>query len=189
MNYWERWIGAWKAKTAHLSSEEKGVYGELLDHEYATELPLPLDQVALERIAGAKTPSECKAVARIAATMFTCTTAGYINPRAHEEIERRRDYIARQRERGALGRAAQRVSPKGNSTYPLPPKRNVGRTIDVNALPDHWREFCASERPRLDADSTFFQFRDHWLANANQRGGKKANWDAAWRTWVRREKP
>lgn len=70
-----------------------------------------------------------------------------------------------------------------------PEPRKNGHAFDLNALPENWRAFCQSERPRLDPEKTFWQFRDHWTANANQRTGKKADWFAAWRTWIRREKP
>jgi hypothetical protein len=74
------------------------------------------------------------------------------------------------------------------ATLPETPKRANGHALDLAALPEDWRAFCAAERPRLDADKTFFQFRDHWLANANQARGRKADWFAAWRTWIRRER-
>lgn len=49
--------------------------------------------------------------------------------------------------------------------------------------------WCRRERPDLDAAKVFLAFRDHWRANANQRSGKKLDWEAAWRNWVRKEPP
>lgn len=63
-----------------------------------------------------------------------------------------------------------------------------GVQLDVNALPEAWRIFCKEVRPNIDPDETFYRFRDYWTANANQRTGKKSDWFAAWRTWVRKEK-
>ena len=98
MNYWERWIGDWKRKTAHLSCEERGVYADLLDHAYATEAPLPGSVDALCRIVGAQTPTERKAVQRVADEFFTTTDSGLVNKRVQEEIEKRHAFIAQQRE-------------------------------------------------------------------------------------------
>lgn len=92
-------------------------------------------------------------------------TGGYIAPRAKTE--------AKAREPGAITRPAARVN---------------GTTLSLESLPEQWRLFCLSERPELDPGLTFGLFRDHWLANANQRSGKKSDWFAAWRNWVRREK-
>mgnify|MGYP001611463813 CR=1 FL=1 len=86
MIWWKRDIGAWRAKTAHLTPLEKGVYVELLDHYYATEEPLPPDSASCWRIAGAKTQAENFAVDKILSTMFEKTTDGFVQKRAEEEI-------------------------------------------------------------------------------------------------------
>ena len=91
MNYWERWIGDWKRKTAHLSAEERGIYAELLDHQYATEAALPENLDACCRIAGASTKDERAGVEKIIAEFFPQG----MNPRAAEEIEKRRAFIAK----------------------------------------------------------------------------------------------
>lgn len=67
-------------------------------------------------------------------------------------------------------------------------EKSRGGAFALNALPDNWKDFCKAERPDLNPEKTFFTFRDHWLANANQRNSKKANWYAAWRNWVRKER-
>lgn len=99
MNYWERWIGDWKRKTAHLSAEAKGIYGELLDHEYATHKALPLDHDEIYRLAGARTGSECKATERVLSEFYEKTPQGYINKRAQAEIAKRSAYVEAQRHR------------------------------------------------------------------------------------------
>jgi hypothetical protein len=52
-------------------------------------------------------------------------------------------------------------------------------------LPKDWIEFCKSERPDLDAEKTFAEFKDHWIAQAGSKG-VKTDWTATWRNWVRR---
>ena len=46
-------------------------------------------------------------------------------------------------------------------------------------LPKAWGEWALGERPELTADvvrKIAEKFKDHWLANANQRNGKKSDW-------------
>lgn len=58
-------------------------------------------------------------------------------------------------------------------------------------LPKAWGEWALAERPEFSADDVrkiAEKFKDHWLANANQRNGKKSDWLAAWRNWIRATK-
>ena len=121
MNYWERWIGDWKRKTAHLSAEAKGIYGELLDHEYATHKALPLEHEAVYRIAGARSDSECASTDRVLSEFYTRTEQGYVNKRAQEEISKRSAYVEAQRIRANVRWHPQeeKPKPKGNGSHKL----------------------------------------------------------------------
>ena len=66
MNYYERFVGDFQRDTGHLSCTEIGVYDRLLDHYYATEIPLPKDYTDLCRISRAMDKIEQKAVRRVA---------------------------------------------------------------------------------------------------------------------------
>lgn len=58
-------------------------------------------------------------------------------------------------------------------------------------LPKAWGEWALNERPELTADEVrkmADNFKDHWIANANRATGKKADWLATWRNWVRNQK-
>lgn len=57
------------------------------------------------------------------------------------------------------------------------------RRLDVEALPEDWRTYCAEKLPISDADDLFARFRDHHTA----RGNSMLDWFAAWRTWVGNE--
>lgn len=104
VNYWQRWIGDWKRKTAHLSACEKGIYGELLDFLYATDTALlPLDHRSVCRIAGASDKQENEAVEVVLAQFFKQTEDGYLSTRTAEELQRRTAFVGQQRERGAAG--------------------------------------------------------------------------------------
>lgn len=133
MNYWERWIGDWKRKTAHLSAEAKGIYSELLDHEYATHKPLPLDREDIYRLAGARTASECKSTDKVLAEFYTKTEAGYVNPRAQEEIAKRSAYVEAQR-----GRANARWKDHVNQETGEAPAPKRERVNGATFTPPEW---------------------------------------------------
>lgn len=60
-------------------------------------------------------------------------------------------------------------------------------------LPADWMpsyddaRFCASERKDLNIDTTASRFRDYWIAQPGVKG-RKLDWSATWRNWVRNEK-
>lgn len=62
-----------------------------------------------------------------------------------------------------------------------------GKRLDFESLPDAWRSFCADERPELPPDGVFARFRDYWIAQPGAKG-RKLDWFATWRNWVRNEK-
>ena len=86
--------------------------------------------------------------------------------------------------------------PAPPATPPLPDvKTKAGTRLPEGwALPKAWGEWALAEKPHWNADDVrkvAEMFRDHWHANANRREGKKADWLATWRNWVRncREPP
>jgi hypothetical protein len=54
-------------------------------------------------------------------------------------------------------------------------------------LPDEWRAFCQADRPELDPDQVAAKFSDHWHAKPGT-AGRKLDWLATWRNWVRDER-
>jgi DNA-binding PadR family transcriptional regulator len=54
-------------------------------------------------------------------------------------------------------------------------------------LPVEWISFSKTERPELDPQTLFDQFRDYWIAVPGAKG-RKADWFATWRNWVRNQK-
>ena len=63
----------------------------------------------------------------------------------------------------------------------------------ASRLPADWSasaddiEFCKAERPDLVPAQTEQRFRDYWIAQPGVKG-RKADWPATWRNWVRNER-
>ncbi|MBW3498855.1 hypothetical protein [Janthinobacterium sp. NKUCC08_JDC] len=76
-------------------------------------------------------------------------------------------------------------------------KRRAKATSKAEAtasrLPADWSasaddiEFCKAERPDLVPAQTEQRFRDYWIAQPGVKG-RKADWPATWRNWVRNER-
>ena len=84
----------------------------------------------------------------------------------------------------------------GQAQLPDPePKRRppIGTRLPEDwALPKAWGDWALQQQPTWTPDrvrQAADAFRDHWIANANRKEGRKADWFATWRNWVRREKP
>lgn len=84
MNFYERHIGDYIKKTAHLSLLEHGIYTRLLDVYYDREAPLPDDKVA--RLIGARTEPETQALQVVLQEFFELRDGAWVNSRCDEEI-------------------------------------------------------------------------------------------------------
>lgn len=84
MHYYQRHLGDYSTATPHLSMLEHGAYTKLLDYYYTSEAPIP-DSLC-ERIAGASTASDRKAVRAVLEQFFTLEGGQWRSKRADEEI-------------------------------------------------------------------------------------------------------
>lgn len=57
----------------------------------------------------------------------------------------------------------------------------------LDSLPSDWGDFCRQERQDLDPFATFDRFRDYWRSVPGAKG-RKLDWPATWRNWVRNER-
>lgn len=83
-------------------------------------------------------------------------------------------------------------TPKINPTPQAQTRTHVreGTRLPVNfELPDDWRAFAVDERnwPEAEVMREFDEFRDYWLGKPG-REGRKVDWLATWRNWVRRSR-
>lgn len=85
MNYYERHIGDYIKKTAHLSLLEHGVYTRLLDVYYDRESGIPDDKAA--RLVGARTEPETQALQVVLQEFFELRDGVWFNSRCDQEIE------------------------------------------------------------------------------------------------------
>jgi hypothetical protein len=80
--------------------------------------------------------------------------------------------------------------PSTDLSPPSAKTKKNGTALPENwVLPKSWGDWALAKRPDLGINGIREQadsFKDHWLANANQRNGKKADWVATWRNWIRR---
>lgn len=103
MNFYKRYVGDIQRDTGHLSLAEFGAYDRLLDHYYATEMPLPADIDACCRIARAMTKDERKSVINILSQYFHLTEQGYVQKRADKEIAEAKPAMVAARLNGIKG--------------------------------------------------------------------------------------
>lgn len=216
MHYYKRNLGDYAKKAGRLSMLQHGAYTLLIDACYDRE-QFPTLEEAIEWT-WASTTEEVEAVSFVLRKFFTLDGDWYVQSRIAEEISAYHEKaetnkrIANEREAKRKGNSTKReqsvneappnqeprttnqepgkskdLSPQGAA-----PSRKSGTALPADwVLPRQWGEWALQEREDLTADDVreiALTFRDHWVANANRREGKKADWLATWRNWVRREK-
>lgn len=119
--------------------------------------------------------------------------AGNPNTGALSSTERSRLYREKLKREATTSNEVQRNATVGNDRVEKIREEKKEKT-DARAarLPADWNpgeqdaEFCRTERPDLDVGSVANEFRDYWLAKPGP-DGKKLDWSATWRNWVRRQ--
>ena len=101
--------------------------------------------------------------------------AGKAAPHA-EYIDRDEEKKLKQEQEQEQEKRERRASPLGSR---LPPDWT---------LPDEWRTWAEHERPDVDVALEAAKFRDFWHGKPG-KDGRKADWQATWRNWVRRAEP
>jgi uncharacterized protein YdaU (DUF1376 family) len=80
--------------------------------------------------------------------------------------------------------------PETNTQEPKKAKSKASAT--GTRLPEDWKPseadiaYCKTERPDLRPSLVATNFYDYWIAKAGA-AGRKADWSATWRSWVRKE--
>jgi uncharacterized protein YdaU (DUF1376 family) len=204
MHYYQFNIGDYNKHTMHLSPLEDITYRRLLDMYYDTEAPIPTDIPWVSR----RLRIEAGIVKAMLIEFFEYTENGYINRRADAEIASYHGFIEKQKLNGIKGGRPKKTHgiPKPNpSLTQNNPKQETLNTkhkpikelADKSApstrlsedwqLPDEWAVWAKQERPDLNPNKVADSFKDYWIAQPSSKG-KKANWLATWRNWIRTQK-
>jgi uncharacterized protein YdaU (DUF1376 family) len=86
VNFYKHHIGDYAQATGHLSFVEDAAYSRLLRKYYAEEAPLPADLKAVQRLIGARTREEKRAVVDVLSEFFDLRDDGWHNKRCDEEL-------------------------------------------------------------------------------------------------------
>jgi uncharacterized protein YdaU (DUF1376 family) len=155
MHFYQFHIGDYKSHTHHLSPMEDLAYRRLLDHYYLHEAPIKQRDIA--RQIGLRDNEQ--EVLTVLNEFFVSTDAGFINPRADEEIAKYRKFS----EDGKKG-AAKRWHKDGNGEGNSPPNAtpmatNNHKPITNNQEPKKKTVATVVARP----SSVDQQVWDDWL--------------------------
>lgn len=208
MNFYKRFIGDYASKTAHLSLAEHGAYTLLLDAVYATERGLPAGYADLFRICRAMSKAEQIAVSKVADEFFPVGTDGLRhNGKAIEVLDHAAPAIQAARANGKKGGRPKKPGeePAGFSEITQgEPSSKASQSHSQNSpslrsgeratrlekdwvLPNDWRAWAESERTDLDISVVACKFADYWHGKGG-KDGRKLDWLATWRNWVRDER-
>ena len=199
MHYYKRNLGDYAKKAGRLTMLQHGAYTLLIDSCYDREVFPTLEQ-ALEWT-WASTEAEVEAVKFVLSRFFELDKEGcYVQDRILQELlhyHKNADTnkrIADEREAKRRENSTKRVPSVNEATPNHKPLTINHKPIEKNKrgsrlpqdffFPKEWCDFIVEQRPELNAQKTFDQFKDYWIAQAGQKG-VKLDWFATWRNWVR----
>lgn len=172
MNFYKRYPGDYRKKTARLTLAQHGAYTLLLDELYLTEQGLPAGLDELYRICSAMTKAEQDAVRSVAEAMFPVGPDGLRhNERAAEEIESAKPAIEAARLNGKKG-GRPRKEPDGES------KQNpLGFSDQTQGEPTGKAPHSPERDLSTDVDSSL---------GASSRSGYSEDFEQTWRDYPHR---
>jgi uncharacterized protein YdaU (DUF1376 family) len=129
MNYYEHHIGDYTVATTHLSFIEDATYSRLLRRYYSTEKPLPADVKVIQKLIGAISGIEKKAVVNILNEFFVLAADGWRQQRCDHEIKRFQDKQSK-----AKRNAESRWQAPGEAELPSEEGLHSGNFRDADAM-------------------------------------------------------
>lgn len=136
MHYYQHNIGDYRRDTTHLSLLEHGVYRQLLDMYYLSELPIPRETQQVMRRLSARSEEEKNAVEIILNEFFTSTNDGWIHKRCDVEIADYRHKAENSRINGRNG-GRPKLAPEPEKTQQVisdNPDHNLSEPEPINPL-------------------------------------------------------
>lgn len=197
MHYYQFNIGDYVSHTRHLTLIEDAIYRRLLDAYYLNERPLnECLTIVARQINAREYENEVKIILE---EFFQLTENGWINIRADKEIEHFHSKIQQASNAGKASAAA-RLNKRStgvqltNNQEPITNNHKpINKVERATRLTQDWKpsddmiQFCLQERPDLDWKFVSDGFRDYWISQAGVKG-KKIDWEATWRNWVRNQR-
>lgn len=217
MHYYKRHIGDYAKKAGHLSPLEHGVYNLIIDSYYDREQAPTLieatrwarartdDEKAAvqtvldefftldnDRYHQKRINEELEAYHGKAETNRAIALQREKQKRARKEDDSLTIRAPEQHEPCTTGQPNHK--PLTTNHEPLKEEAPAKRSSDASGsrLPKDWKpspedtEYCKTERPDLLPSKVAQNFYDYWIAKAG-KDGRKTDWSATWRSWVRKE--
>lgn len=209
MFYYSHHIGDFIKDTTNLDDHQLATYLRLLWKYYSDEKPIAGE---IEDLAFALRSDE-KTVRLLLRHYFTETPEGWANKRCDEEIEAFKERsvssskAAKTRWENAKAKQSQSIrnatASEDNANAQVsdanqePITNNHKKESSAargTRLPADWRpspedqDYCKKQRPDLRLSEVATNFYDYWIAQPGSKG-RKADWSATWRGWVRKENP
>ena len=209
MHYYQFNIGDYQSHTSHLSEMEDLAFRRMLDWCYLHEKPLPFDTDEIARLIRMRSHSD--SIAIVLREYFERNDDGWISLRVIAEILKvgiksdkasasakarwgKKDKEIKDLSNDANALRTQSESNATHNTLPITQntihkveKKQRGSRLPTDFdLPNDWITFCKQERPDLQPNKVFENFKDYWLSAPK---GTKLDWAATWRNWVRSQKP
>ncbi len=193
MRHFAHHIGDYAAHTSHLTFVEDAAYHRLLRRYYQGEKPLPADENEIMRLVRAASRHEKNAVSRILREFFTLESDGWHQSRADQVINDYKAQANRGRTNGIKGGRPKSV-PEITATINHKPETNresaqalprTGSRLSADWMPS-MEDRAFAEKHGKNPDTIAPSFRDYWHGVAGAKG-RKADWSATWRNWIRRE--
>lgn len=208
MHYYQKNIGDYGRDTGHLSALEHGVYNLLIDWYYLNERPITMKEAV--RVSRGN-PDETQVVL---SEFFKETKEGWIHSYADRIIAEYHAKAERNRANGAKGgrppKSSQPIDSIENKTQvvtsgmPEQTLTNNHKPLTTNqepkekalasptgsrlpadwTAPEDWLTWARNEKPGINALQEADKFKDFWHSKAG-KDGRKANWQATWRNWIR----
>lgn len=136
--WYPRFPSDYRARTAHLTALEDGVYTRALDEYYVTAKPLPIELKSLRRLLRLFTPQDKRALDSILQEFFTLQSDGYHNKRADEILMEQAEYRMQQSDRAKRRWDKERDATAYATAYP-------------EGMPVHMPEICHPQ-PQLQPE-------------------------------------
>lgn len=199
-----------------MTRQARWIYRDMMDVYYDDEKPLSLELDILCDQIGVLLEDERTIVERLLRFKFTKTEEGYTHEVCERVIAEYHGKAEIARANGKLGGRPKKThlvsSGFQSGSDPVPIRNPVATGSQANQepitinhkpekskasasgsrLPADWKpnledtEYCKKERPDLRPSLVAQNFYDYWTAQPGARG-RKSDWSATWRSWVRKE--